>query len=41
MARLYDTAANFVVTALQEIAGGTPVKARLQQLTDEVKTVYA
>ena len=37
----YDTAANFVVTALQEIAGGTPVKARLQQLTDEVKTVYA
>jgi len=37
----YDTAANFVVTALQEIAGGTPVKARLQQLTNEVKTVYA
>jgi maltose-binding protein MalE len=36
----YDTAANFVVTALQEIAGGTPVKPRLQQLTQEVKTVY-
>ncbi len=37
---LYDTAANFVVTALQEIAGGAPVKATLQQLTQEVKTVY-
>jgi multiple sugar transport system substrate-binding protein len=37
---LYDTAATFVVTALQEIAGGVPVKARLQQLTQEVKTVY-
>ncbi len=38
---LYDTAASFVVTALQEIAGGAPVQSRLQQLTDEVKTVYA
>src|SRR5579859_2609554 len=37
---LYDTAANFVVTALQQIAGGAPVKATLQQLTQEVKTVY-
>lgn len=38
---LYDTAASFVVTALQEIAGGASVQARLTQLTDEVKTVYA
>jgi len=38
---LYDTAATFVVTALQEIAGGTPVKARLQQLTSEVQTIYS
>lgn len=38
---LYDTAASFVVTALQEIAGGAPVKARLQQLTSEVKTIYS
>lgn len=38
---LYDTAATFVVTALQEIAGGAPVKARLQQLTSEVQTIYS
>ncbi|HEY6540705.1 MAG TPA: sugar ABC transporter substrate-binding protein [Ktedonobacteraceae bacterium] len=38
---LFDTAASFVVTALQEIAGGAPVKARLQQLTSEVKTIYS
>lgn len=38
---LYDTAASFVVTALQEIAGGAPVKPRLQQLTSEVKTIYS
>jgi multiple sugar transport system substrate-binding protein len=38
---LFDTAASFVVTALQEIAGGVPVKARLQQLTSEVKTIYS
>lgn len=37
----YDTAATFIVTALQEIAGGTPVKSRLQQLTEEVQTVYS
>jgi multiple sugar transport system substrate-binding protein len=37
----FDTAASFVVTALQEIAGGTSVKPRLQQLTQEVQTVYA
>lgn len=37
----YSTAATFIVTALQEIAGGAPVKARLQQLTNEVKTLYA
>ncbi len=37
---LFDTAASFVVTALQQIAGGAPVKATLQQLTQEVKTVY-
>src|SRR5258708_2801814 len=37
---LYDTAASFVVTALQQIAGGAPVKATLHQLTQEVKTVY-
>jgi len=38
---LYDTAATFVVTALQEIAGGTDVKTRLKRLDDEVKTVYS
>lgn len=38
---LYDTAASFIVTALQEIAGGANVQSRLTQLTDEVKTVYA
>ena len=37
----YSTAASFVVTALQEIAGGVSVKPRLQQLTQEVKTIYA
>ena len=36
----YSTAASFVVTALQEIAGGVSVKPRLQQLTQEVKTIY-
>ncbi|MDQ2717393.1 MAG: sugar ABC transporter substrate-binding protein [Chloroflexota bacterium] len=36
----YSQAATFVVTALQEIAGGVPVPQRLQQLTNEVKTVY-
>lgn len=36
----YSQAATFVVTALQEIAGGTAVRPRLQQLTNEVKTVY-
>ena len=36
----YSTAATFVVTALQEIAGGANVKSRLQQLTQEVQTVY-
>lgn len=38
---LFDTAATFVVTALQEIAGGANVKQRLSQLNDEVKTVYS
>jgi multiple sugar transport system substrate-binding protein len=37
----YSTAASFVVTALQEIAGGANVKQRLTQLTSEVKTVYS
>ena len=37
---LYSQAATFVVTALQEIAGGAAVKPRLTQLTNEVKTVY-
>jgi multiple sugar transport system substrate-binding protein len=37
---LYSTAATFVVTALQEIAGGADVKDRLNQLNKEVKTVY-
>ncbi len=37
----YSTAASFVVSALQEIAGGANVKQRLSRLTDEVKTVYA
>jgi len=37
----YSQAATFVVTALQEIAGGAAVKPRLQQLTSEVNTVYA
>ncbi|MFL5701776.1 MAG: ABC transporter substrate-binding protein [Ktedonobacteraceae bacterium] len=37
----YSTAASFVVSALQEIAGGANVKQRLTQLTNEVKTVYA
>jgi multiple sugar transport system substrate-binding protein len=36
----YSQAATFVVTALQEIAGGAPVKQRLAQLTSEVQTVY-
>jgi multiple sugar transport system substrate-binding protein len=36
----YSTAATFVVTALQEIAGGADVKQRLGQLNDEVKTIY-
>jgi multiple sugar transport system substrate-binding protein len=36
----YSTAATFVVTALQEIAGGASVKPRLQRLTQEVQTVY-
>jgi ABC-type glycerol-3-phosphate transport system substrate-binding protein len=38
---LYSTAATFVVSALQEIAGGAEVKARLTQLNNEVKTVYS
>jgi hypothetical protein len=29
-----------VVAALQEIANGTPVKPRLQQLTHEVQAIY-
>lgn len=37
----YTTAAMAVVTALQEIADGAAVKARLLKLTDEVKSVYA
>lgn len=37
----YSTAATFVVTALQEIAGGADVKSRLKQLDDAVKTVYS
>jgi multiple sugar transport system substrate-binding protein len=38
----YSTAAIAVVTALQEIATrGVPVRPRLTQLTDEVKTIYA
>ncbi|MBE3557721.1 MAG: sugar ABC transporter substrate-binding protein [Ktedonobacteraceae bacterium] len=37
----YSTAATFVVTALQEIAGGAPVKDRLTRLTNEVKTLYS
>src|SRR6266566_122215 len=37
----YSTAASFVVTALQEIAGGANVRQRLTQLTSEVKTVYS
>lgn len=38
---LYSTAASFVVSALQEIAGGADVKTRLAQLNNEVKTVYS
>jgi multiple sugar transport system substrate-binding protein len=37
----YSTAATFIVTALQEIAGGADVKSRLKQLNDAVKTVYS
>ena len=37
----YSTAATFVVTALQEIAGGAAVKPRLQRLNEEVQTVYS
>ncbi len=36
----YSTAASFIVSALQEIAGGADVKQRLTRLNDEVKTVY-
>lgn len=36
----YSTAATFVVTALQEIAGGEPVRERLERLNQEVKTIY-
>ena len=36
----YSQAATFVVTALQDIAGGAAVKQRLTQLNSEVKTVY-
>ncbi len=37
----YSTAATAVVTALQEIAHGANVRSRLNQLTAEVKTIYA
>jgi multiple sugar transport system substrate-binding protein len=37
----YSTAALAVVTALQEISNGVPVKPRLQKLTNEVKSIYA
>ena len=37
----YSTAAQAVVTALQEISNGAVVKARLLKLTDEVKSIYA
>jgi multiple sugar transport system substrate-binding protein len=36
----YSTAAQYVVTALQDIANGTPVKPRLLKLTDQVKSIY-
>ena len=36
----YSTAAIRIVTALQAIANGATVKDRLQQLTDEVKSLY-
>jgi multiple sugar transport system substrate-binding protein len=37
----YSTAATAIVTALKEIAHGTPVRSRLQHLTAEVKHIYA
>jgi multiple sugar transport system substrate-binding protein len=37
----YSTAAIAIVTALKEIAHGTPVQSRLQHLTAEVKHIYA
>ncbi len=37
----YSTTAGFIVSALQEIAGGGNVKRRLTRLTDEVKTFYS
>jgi multiple sugar transport system substrate-binding protein len=36
----YSTAAQAVVTALQEIANGALVRTRLLKLTDEVKSIY-
>jgi multiple sugar transport system substrate-binding protein len=37
----YSQAATYVVTALQDIAGGTNVLKRLTQLNSDVKTVFA
>ncbi len=36
----YSQAATYIVTALQEIAGGANVPQRLQQLNNDVKTVF-
>ncbi len=36
----YSQAATYIVTALQEIAGGANVQQRLQQLNNDVKTVF-
>ena len=36
----YSTAAQAVVTALQDIADGTAVRPRLLKLTDQVKSLY-
>jgi maltose-binding protein MalE len=36
----YSQAATYIVTALQDIAGGANVKQRLGQLNNDVKTVF-
>lgn len=37
---LYSVATTFVVSALQEIAGGANVQERLERLNEEVRTIY-